>query len=202
MNPILDLSATGKQSSIPRTSGACWICISIISLVRTAMPIDSVPTAMRSWLWFCASQDSWSQDDRYGRERMEERRWLWDEESTEFLRSKLEQEQWVCEMSWSYPEDEVEVWEQFLASLDIDIDIGLMGLRRSFDRRVYWESRFRVVKWLARLRTLLQTQELQTTGNRRWLRWVWYDEYDEQWGGVTKCVYILIPSCRDSIRTL
>jgi len=97
MKPILFLSATGKQSNMPHISGACWMCISIISLVRTAMP-NRVPVAIRSWRWFWTS---WSQVETLGIERMEKRKWLWDEVSTDI------------------PEEVTEVWDPFLGNSDM-----------------------------------------------------------------------------------
>jgi len=97
-NPAFDLSATGRQSNMLRMSGACWMCISINSLGKTAIPTRNVLKTTRSWRWSTGSQHVLSHVS--GIDRIEEKKWWWELESTEEL-------------------DETEVWEPVLTMRDI-----------------------------------------------------------------------------------
>lgn len=66
MSSMLDLLATGKQSSIEFISGVRLICISIFSLVRTAIPALGVPVAILSCVWFWVEKEYWSHDVEKG----------------------------------------------------------------------------------------------------------------------------------------
>lgn len=57
----LSLRATVRQSNMPLISGDLWICICIISAVKTAIPTFNVPVAIRSCRWFWFAMTSWSQ---------------------------------------------------------------------------------------------------------------------------------------------